>query len=174
MARINVYTTDEDGTRHLDGWFELNETEEFKEAKRWNGNNHVGVISGGQVGFQKLHRTKGGRWVLEFDFRNEFNGSHLWAYLPDAGAKEWLIESECNDDALEKYFGEVEEEKGPGRPEIGPAFSLRFPQELIDAVDEQAKSMKISRAQLIRMYTEAGLSAITIQQHDPGYHGADV
>jgi hypothetical protein len=58
--------------------------------------------------------------------------------------------------------------RAPGRPEVGPASSLRFPQELIDALDARAKSMKISRAQLVRIYCEAGLAGITIEPFDPG------
>lgn len=40
--------------------------------------------------------------------------------------------------------------RSPGRPEVGPAFSLRFPQDLIDKVDAAAMNDCISRAELIR------------------------
>lgn len=59
-------------------------------------------------------------------------------------------------------------QKGPGRPEVGPAFSVRFPQELLDAVDEQAKAHGVSRAQMLRVYAEAGVSSIRVEPLDPG------
>lgn len=163
MSRINIY-----GENGLEGWFDPATAERFHEAKEWNGRNRVGVVSGGQIGYEMLFRTKGGRWIHNRDFTNEFNGGDVYRFISDAEARDWLIGSQDNDEAVERYFGEIEEEKGPGRPEVGPAFSLRFPQELIDAVDERAKSMKISRAQLVRMYCEAGIAAISIEPLDPG------
>lgn len=44
-----------------------------------------------------------------------------------------------------------------GRPEVGPAFSLRFPPELLAAVDAQAADEGTSRAVLIRRLVARGL-----------------
>lgn len=44
-----------------------------------------------------------------------------------------------------------------GRPEVGPAFSLRFPPELLAAVDAQAAEEGTSRAVLIRRLVARGL-----------------
>lgn len=46
----------------------------------------------------------------------------------------------------------------PGRPEIGPAFSLRFPADLLAAVDAAARTDGISRAELIRRVVSAHLT----------------
>ncbi len=54
----------------------------------------------------------------------------------------------------------VAEWDGPskgGRPEIGPAVSLRFPPELLAAIDARAASEDTTRAALIRRLVADGL-----------------
>lgn len=160
MARINIHSIDENtGTRTLLGWFDPDAAETFTEAKAWNGDIHLGVISGGQLGYQALHRTKGGAWVMESNFRREFNGPHTHEFITPEQAHDWLIRSEINDEAAERFFGEVEEERSPGRPEVGPAFKIRFEQDLLDWTDAQAKAAGVSRAELIRQYVKAARAA---------------
>lgn len=191
MNRTNVYhpiaDTDTESAQVLAGWFDLDTTTEFSEGKRWNGNNHVGVISGGQIGYQRLHRTKGGRWVLESDFRSEFNGPHTYDFLSADEAKIWLIRSEINDDAVEKYFGAFADEhgpgrrtvgqaydRGPGRPEIGPTCSLRFPARMLERVDECAQAVGVSRAEMIRRMVARSLDTwmvVEVAPADPGAWG---
>lgn len=46
-----------------------------------------------------------------------------------------------------------------GRPEVGPAVNLRFPPELLDAVDARASREGVSRAALIRRLVADGLGS---------------
>lgn len=52
-----------------------------------------------------------------------------------------------------------EEETGPGRPEIGPAFTVRLPADLTARLDERAKENGASRAELIRQAVTQMLNA---------------
>lgn len=61
-------------------------------------------------------------------------------------------------EGFERARQEVIGAKG-GRPEIGPAFSLRFQPELLAAVDAAADSMGISRAEWIRRAALGALGA---------------
>lgn len=46
---------------------------------------------------------------------------------------------------------------GPGRPEIGPAFSVRFPPGLLARVDTAATALGVSRAEYLRGLAEKAL-----------------
>lgn len=159
MARINIYGTDyTTGETARLGWFDPATAEEFREGTRWDGHNHIRVCSGGQVGFEVLYRTKRGRWVLNRDFRNEFNGGDTYRFLSDDEARDWLIRSEINDAAVERFFGELEPERGPGRPPVGTQVKVRVPDETLAALDARAEADGITRAALIRRLVEAGLA----------------
>ncbi|MCX4750883.1 hypothetical protein OG455_41115 [Kitasatospora sp. NBC_01287] len=157
MARITVQQPD--GSL---GWFNPNvTTAEIPEGKRWDGNNHRGVKSGLQIGYSELIRTKQGRWVQHTDARSEFNGPETWEFLADDEARHWLMtaDSEEAEEALLKYFGEPDEEAGPnlgGRPEVGKAFSIKFPDDLRERVDTARGST--SRAEWLRVAAELRLS----------------
>lgn len=161
MARINIHIADDyTGGRILAGWFDPAASEVFKEGTRWNGNNHIGVCSGGQVGYEILYRTRGGRWVLNRDFTSEFDGGDIYRFVSDDEARDWLTRSEINDEAIERYFGEVEEEKGPGRPEIGRLVGVRFPDDILAALDARAEVEGVKRAELIRRLVTEALQAV--------------
>jgi hypothetical protein len=160
MARIHI--------RQDDGrlaWFDDNlTTEEIVEGKRWDGNNHRGIKSGLQIGYSELIRTKGGRWVCHTDARNEYNGPETYDFMTDDQARDWLMTagSEEAEAALLKYFGEPEEESGPdlgGRPVVGPAFSVRFPVDLLARVD--AARGATARAEWLREAAEGRLAGET-------------
>lgn len=161
MSRINVYTRPDDYDMEphpkLAGWFDSDKAEWIREDTYWNGNSRLGVISGLECGYEGLYRTANGRWVRYYNARNQFNGPEFYEFLTDEQAREWLLRN-SSDDLVEKYFGEVEEERGPGRPEIGgPAINLRFPQDMLDRIDAAAKTDGISRAEKIRRLCAAGL-----------------
>lgn len=125
MSRINVYArSDESDTvgPKLAGWFDDSGAEWFREDSRWDGNQNVGIMSGipAGVGYEGLHRTAQGRWVREYNARNYYNGPRSYEFVTDEAAREWLLRN-GSDDVVEKYFGPVEDEHGPGKPEIGPA-----------------------------------------------------
>lgn len=161
MPRVNISYTDPDTQETVTGWFDPSSGDSFEEGTEWDGNNHIGVCSGIQasVGGETLWRTAKGRWVLNRDARSYFNGPNAYRFLTDAEAKEWLVRSEVNDEALEKYFGGLEDEAGPGRPKIGPPISLAFPEKMIADVDARAQELSISRAELVRRYVADGLAA---------------
>jgi hypothetical protein len=151
MARVNVF--DECG--ELEGWFDEAKAEEFKEATRWDGSNHISIATGSQWDHQALYRTAGGRWVLHS--WSQWQGRpERYRFITDAEAQTWLLKNE-HDAAVERFFGEIEEERGPGRPEIGPVIQVRLPEELLQQVDTAAKKAGLSRAETIRQLLEGAL-----------------
>ncbi|MFI6510160.1 hypothetical protein ACIBCT_21355 [Streptosporangium sp. NPDC050855] len=158
MARVNVYSRDPYEDKTLLGWFDpATCVENIDEDTRWNGNNHIGIMSGGQVGYERLYRTKGGRWVRYYNFTNEFNGPEYYEFLTDEAARDWLIKN-GNDEIVEKYWGELEEERGPGRPEVGSATNLRLGDELTKRVDAERQAGE-SRAAAVRRLLEKALDS---------------
>jgi hypothetical protein len=145
MNRVNVYDPE---TRELVGWFDIDAAEKFREDTEWDGNNHISKATGSQWNHETLYRTKGGRWVL--NKWSQWQGSHeTWEFVSDVEAREWLI-AQNEDEAVKRYFGELEEERGPGRPKIGPAIQVRLPEDILAAVDARAEATGVSRAEMIR------------------------
>ncbi len=159
MTRINVYSQPDeygtygspDATAELLGWFNPDTAERFDQDTRWDGNNMIGVITGSQWVDEYLYRTKGGRWVLNQDAHRYRNGPDTYQFLTGAQAKDWLLRSECNDAAVAKYFGPVEEERGPGRPGIGGKALISIGDDLLGEVDAYAKENSQSRAEVVRI-----------------------
>lgn len=159
MARINIYEIDElDGTKTLVGWFDPRRAERFDQDRRWDGNNMIGVITGSQWVDEYLYRTAGGRWVVNNDAHRYCNGPDVYEFITDEQARDWLLRSECNDDVIEKYFGELEDERGPGRPEIGQEVKVRLGDDQRTQVDELAVAAGVTRAEQLRRLIDAGLS----------------
>lgn len=164
MNRINIYISPDDAgfdaKAELAGWFDPRSAVIYGQDKRWDGSNMVGVITGSQWIDEYLYRTKGGRWVRCNDATRYYNGSCTYEFVTDEQAKDWLLRSECNDEAVAKYFGEIEEERGPGRPEIGGAVHVRLG-DLLAKVDSFAADFdtehKMSRADAVRELVKAGL-----------------
>ena len=78
-----------------------------------------------------------------------------YRFVSDAKAREWLL-ANGEDEAAERYFGEIEEERGPGRPEIGPPFMVRLPAELSEQLEQRAEADGVPKAEVVRrMLTEA-------------------
>jgi hypothetical protein len=141
-------TYDDTGQR---GWFDR-ETAELvhTESRRWNGQNLVGAVSGLQTSRQELWRTAGGRWVLHRDASCEFNGADEWSFATVDDAQAFLEADEAWE-LIETHFGEtVEPERGPGRPEVGPAVHLRLTPEQMAMIDNLAAETGKSRAATIR------------------------
>jgi hypothetical protein len=160
MTRVNVYAAPEESgygeKPELLGWFDPEKAEEFEEDRDWDGSNFISAATGSQFAHQSLYRTAGGRWVLHE--WSQWQGSlPSWQFLADSRAREWLLENK-RDEAAERFFGEVEEEKGPGRPEIGPAINVRLGN-LLTAVDAYAEANGIKRAEAVRRLVAAGLVA---------------
>lgn len=67
-----------------------------------------------------------------------------WRYISEAEAAEWLIVNGEDDETMRSLFGTApEHERGPGRPEIGPAILVRMPPEMIARLEEEAVSAPI-------------------------------
>ena len=152
MARVNV--TNEHG--ELIGWFDDEKAVTFKEDRHWDGSNWISIATGSQWNHQDLYRTAGGRWVLHH--WSQWQGSRDWyEFISDERAREWLILN-GHDEAVQRFFGEIQEERGPGRPEIGPAIQVRLPEELLRRVEDRAQAQGVSRAEAIRRLLEYALA----------------
>jgi len=167
VTRINV--TDSDG--HVVGWFDIDAATRYPEGTRWDGHNNVSLAGGSRWGHldtgsrwehELLFRTAGGRWVVNHWSR--WQGVPEWyRFVTDEEAREWLIRCEYPAAEVEAATGvPVESERGPGRPEIGPAFSVRFPADLLARVDAAAEAARVSRAGWLREVAERAVSDASI------------
>jgi hypothetical protein len=158
MTRQNVYVTDEDECRGLHsvlaGWFDLDRADHFPEGKRWDGSNNISLATGSQWEHEALYRTAGGRWVL--NSWSQLQGTTPeWVFATEGEAREWLLRNEYSAEEVETATGDpVEDERGPGRPAVGPAVTVRFPEELLERVDAAADAAGLSRAAWLRLITE--------------------
>ena len=155
MERINITETDDDYGVRVVGWFDYDKAERFTEDTEWNGSNHISVNTGSQWNHQMLLRTKQGRWVLMVC--SDYQGTlPSFEFAGEQAAREWLILNK-QDTAAERFFGEVEEERGPGRPAIGEAINIRLGDELLTAVDARAAAAGKTRAETIRALVAAAV-----------------
>lgn len=162
MARQNVYDYNIDhldptaGDATLAGHFDTDKATWFGEETRWDGNNNVS-INAGTHGHQGLYRTAGGRWVR--NIWSDWVGSReTWEFIDDETAQTWLLHNEYATETIEKYFGALEAERGPGRPEIGPRISQRINPEQLETIDACAKAAGLGRPDLIRYALDAALT----------------
>lgn len=160
MGRINITETDEytEETR-LVGWFDPGAATVYQQGHEFDGNNMIGTITRNQWIDEWLLRTAGGRWVIHRDASRHFNGPDTYRFVDDDEAGEWLLRSSDEDAAaaVVEHFGPVGAESGPGRPEVGPAFSVRFPRELLAQVDAAASATGMTRAAWLRHAAEGAL-----------------
>lgn len=158
MTRVNVYRypsdDDYEGETELAGHFDIDKADRFDEDTRWDGNNHISTATGSQWDHQVLYRTAQGRWVLHH--WSQWQGTQpRYEYIESDQAREWLL-AQNRDDAVEKHFGEIEEERGPGQPPIGDRLAVRLPD------DVRAKL----RARAARLGTsEAGAARAILAEH---------
>jgi len=161
MQRVNVYADPDpdsgEGPR-LAGWFDLDRATRFGEDRDFDGSNWISRATGSQWHHQYLYRTAQGRWVLEHT--SNYQGTlDLWEFVTDGQAREWLL-ANGHDAAVREHFGEVEAEAGPnlgGRPEIGPAVTVRLPRHLLGLVDDHAKTHGLTRAEAVRRLLDQAL-----------------
>lgn len=165
MARVNVYSYgnpddyDYEGPT-LAGWFDPASADSYEEATHWDGHNNVSVNPVGRHGHQQLHRTKGGRWVL--NTWSQWQGSEdRYEFIGDDQAREWLIRNE-EDQAVARWFSPLAEESGPnlgGRPKVGDKVEVRLTPDLIAAIDERAATEGVgSRAEMLRRLIVSALN----------------
>lgn len=151
MARVNIF----DEHRELIGWFDDSKAECFGEATRWDGSNHISIATGSQWDHEALYRTVGGRWVLHR--WSQWQGRpETYQFITDQEAHTWLLVNQ-EDEVVERFFGKIEDERGPGRPEIGPEVYTRLPADMIEQLDAAAKLADVSRAEIIRRVLDEAL-----------------
>lgn len=152
MDRTNIFAS-HDG-HAITGWFDYDAAPaEWSDLDRdGNGSRGTGRGTG-------IILTAGGKWV----------SSHLtiWAgeeatftYVTPEQAREWLI-ANGEDDAVARHFGELaaEEDRRPGRPEIGGRYTMTYGDGLLADVDAYADGHGIARAEAVRRLVSAGLAA---------------
>lgn len=166
MTRIIIDSIDEAGVRAVEGWYDpAAAVLQIDEPTRWDGSNHVGVMTGlpRDFAWSTLYRTRGGRWVERRDTTNYFNGRDVSAFLTDEQAEQWLIRAAEHDDdaaaALVRYFGEPEPERGPGRKRIGSPVNLTIPDDVLAAADDAAAGRGVDRSVVLREWLVAGQRA---------------
>jgi len=152
MSRQNIFDRD----RRLIGWFNPEKAEVFEEDVEWDGSNRISVNTGTQWDHETLYRTATGRWIL--CHWSQWQGSRdWWEYLDEEAARLWLLKNKYDEEA-KRYFGEIEEERGPGRPEIGPTVQIRLPEEMLARLDAEAQRTGEKRAEIIRRFVADGLA----------------
>lgn len=166
VTRINVY--EETGTpecgeyeQTLVGWFCLEKAQKFYESTTWNGDNHVSDATGTHTDHEMLYRTAGGRWVLH-SWSQWIRVPDTYAFIDDDAAYKWLL-AQHNDEAAEKYFGDIPEEPGPapvGRPKVGAEVLVRLGEDLLAKVDAEKDRTGESRAATLRRLVAAGLTQV--------------
>lgn len=151
MYRINCYSDDPDGfaeTRTLAGWYDADKATSYDEDTRWDGNNHISLATGTQWGHERLDRTAGGRWAI-YSWSQWQGVSPSARFVTAEQAKEWMIRNDYSAEAITEATGiDMEDERGPGRPEIGPPIQVRLPADLLGALDTQRGDL--SRAEAVR------------------------
>lgn len=155
MPRINVYRYDR-RERTLDGWFEADSALEVAETTTFDGRNNISVHSLSEFHHQSLYRTKGGRWVL-CTWSQWQNSEPRYEFVDGETARKWLTIN-GSDDVITRHFGEVEEERGPGRPEVGEAINVRLGDDLLARVDAEATRRGKTRAATLRDLVDAALA----------------
>lgn len=158
MSRVNIMEQDEcGGPDKLVGWFDGDRcTAAVAEGKRWDGSNMVSLAPGcGKWVHEHLLLTASGRWVL--NHWSQWQGStETYRYITDDEARTWMLANE-RDEECEEYFGTIEPERGPGRPEIGAPINVRLGSERLAAVDAAAAEAGVTRADMIRLLLSKAL-----------------
>lgn len=138
MKRINVTGVkekDSDGSpvTGVVGWFDADKAEYFHESLEWDGQNNISQATGSQFDHEMLIRTVQGRWVL--NSYSQWQGSpDVYTFITADKAREWLI-AQNHDKEVKRFFGELEEERGPGQPEIGAYVNVPLGEDLRAKLD---------------------------------------
>lgn len=151
MDRTNIFASHDDN--RIMGWFDYDAA-----RARWTDLDYDGNGSRGTGRGTGIILTAGGKWV----------SSHLtiWAgeeatfvYVTPQQAREWLIANN-EDAAVAEHFGELaeEEDRRPGRPEIGGRITTAIGDDLLASVDGYADEHGIARAEAVRRLVSAGLA----------------
>jgi len=153
MTRIYVTNPE---TAENDGWFDEAKATYWKADTYWDGEQRVDVNTRTRNSGQGLYRTAQGRWVLRH-FSSWVDEQDRYHYTDTDEARDWLTRN-GEDEAVKEHFGRVEEERGPGRPEIGGAVLLRLG-DVLPKLDAWAAEQGVSRAEAVRRLVSAALAS---------------
>jgi hypothetical protein len=145
MDRTNIFADHDD--RRITGWFDWDAIKGRWTDRDYNNNGSHGTGRG-----EEVILTAGGKWVM-----NHWTASTR-VYMTADAARDWLLRNE-EDAAVAKHFGEIpgEEDRRPGRPEIGEPVQVRLG-DLLGAVDAFANAKGVKRAEAIRQLVSTGLA----------------
>lgn len=166
MDRINIYGEQEgpDGRRPLIGWFDRDAARAFDEETLWDGRNHISVATGSQWDHEEVYRTAQDRWVLRW-WSQQQGSQERHTFITADQARDWLLANHHDDDVA-ALFGEVEQERGPGRPTVGTPINIRLTDGALAQVDRYASDNEMSRAAAIRELLGSALDVLS-PQNDP-------
>lgn len=136
-------------------WFDRDKADEFEETTRWDGHSRVSIPAGGGYAHERLYHTAGGRWVLER--YSQWEGTpRTFEYIANDEARDWLILCE-HEEAVEKFFGEIEDERGPGRPEIGNPLKVHLG-DVAAIVETYSAEHSVTKSEAVRQLIHKGAS----------------
>jgi hypothetical protein len=152
MDRTNIFAAHDD--HRVTGWFD------YEQARAWQDRDHNGNGSLGRGRGTGIVLTASGKWVGQ-RWTSWQGEEYTHVYITPDEAREWLIANGC-DEAVKGHFGELaeEEDRRPGRPEIGDPVGVRLG-DLLGAVDAYAAQHGVKRAEAIRQLVSAGLAVAT-------------
>lgn len=157
MARVS-YTLP--GSGEL-AWFDPDRaTLVAQQETRWDGSDQVSAATGSPWVDEDLYRTAGGAWVVRVDsrdMRTRRGAGVFWEGMSAQAAQEWLRRQDLHEIA-DEHFGAVDE-RGPGRPAVGPAINTRVSADQLRRLDAWASARGLTRAEAIRRIVDSALGA---------------
>lgn len=144
MSRISVMAADPygDDPPRLVGWFESTKADRWSD---WSRDRDRG---------QAVIRTAAGRWVMQ-DWSNWQGEADTYRFITPDEAREWLLVNDF-DDVVRERLGDIEEEAGPGRPEIGNPVTARLGN-LLPALETWASEHHLTRSDALRQLLATAL-----------------
>jgi len=150
------------------------------DGKRYDTATATAICSGSSNGFVTdlywwegtLYRTKGGAYFVA----GRGNAGSMFAqpgYDDSRVGGEGIIPYTVREamefaadhggpEVVEAHFGElVEDARGPGRPAVGPATTLRLPVEMTERLDAIAERDSVSRAEVVRRMVAERMATAT-------------
>jgi hypothetical protein len=152
--RIAVTKTDENDQHYKVGHFDHDKAQRF-DAVPGRSDQQLPADARNKLDRQILFRTKEGRWVLR-DYLSVEPLIPAHSYITDEQARKWLERNE-HEEAVRRFFTEVAEDRGPGRPAIGARANIPFGRDRLAAIDTWAQARNISRGEAVRQLLDIAL-----------------
>lgn len=80
----------------------------------------------------------------------EISGPDTWTFVDAGDALDWMVRAGIPEEELKGAFPDVEDERGPGRPQIGRPRKVTLSDEMWAALQEQAQRHGTTPSDLIR------------------------